>query len=274
MSHAYLALYIHSSLFQAFHPSSLQGSPLHHNGHGNAGSGVSYPDIYHKKNNLVKKNSKAVTRNDVTPVDKHIIYKYPVVKVMRFRSRRRGSFGRRVARIARRATRSIHVFRYRTEGITLTAAAVTQLPVLASSDDPDYEVGGDFATACQCEEGAVILNIRANWLIRHANAGTHFTWMLFKNPNAVISTVNPPDLWNNAPTAQMQLLRKNCIAAGQFTVLATNLGGRVPVFIKRKALARIGQLHEDDTFLLAIDNSHATVDGTFSGTMTITVAEN
>lgn len=170
---------------------------------------------------------------------------------------------------------SKHVYRFQTNGITITAASARNLlPLISSADDPDYEVGGDFATACQCEEGATVQSIRLFIHFRHATAGTVFRWAIRKNPNASLTTEIPDDLWSNNPSSANNILRKNTVAAGQVVITANNLASGFPVLVKRKALARIGQIHEDDTLGLIITNDHATQTGTFAGWGKIYVAEN
>lgn len=198
----------------------------------------------------------------------------------RRRFRRRPSFGRRVAMarpLVRAATTSKHVYRYHNidAGVSL-AAGRTSIPLLVSSDDPDYEVGGDFATACQCEEGAFITGINLNINIQHAVAGTAFELLLTKDSNGILegASIVPSNLFSNNPTANVQLLRKMALAYKAFHIPTDSLERNIFLRVKRTALKRIGQIHEDDTLRLILFNGHASTAGSLQGYGKIYIAEN
>jgi len=144
---------------------------------------------------------------------------------------------------------------------------------LVSSDDPDYEVGGDFATACQCEEGAVVKSIKLTGTLIGGAADT-FRWILFKSPNALLDSMVPNDLFSNNPSANQMLLRKNTIGFGAGVIPSDAVLRNIRFFVRRKALQRLGQLHEDDNLRLRITNDDASTDFQFRGYGTIMVAEN
>lgn len=146
--------------------------------------------------------------------------------------------------------------------------------MLASSDDPDYEVGGDFATACQCEEGAYITNISLRGHIA-GSAGDTFDWILLKSPNALLDSIVPNQIHTNNPnTSGLLLVRKMTLAYGAGRIPDNSTVTALRIWVRRQALKRIGQIHEDDKLILIIDNHDATNNMSFRGYGRIHVAEN
>lgn len=171
---------------------------------------------------------------------------------------------------------SHHVFRYNAWETSVTLSAGpgnTNIPLLTSNDDPDYEVGGDFATSCQCEEGAIIkdINLRLNI---SGGANDTYEWMLIKSPNALLDASLPATVFSNDPVANTQLLRKNCLAYGAGVIPADNQERNVRVFVRNSALRRIGQMHEDDNLRIRFRNHDAATAMTLRGYGRILVAEN
>lgn len=156
----------------------------------------------------------------------------------------------------------------------LTANALTVVPLLTSNDDPDYEVGGDFTTSCQCEEGALVKNIDLNLNIQHTTAGTQFELMLLKDINQNLGALNPSSLFANSASSAERELRKMTLAYKAIFIPTDKLEKNIRLFVRRKALQRIGQIHEDDDLSLAIFNHHASTNGSLQGYGRITVAEN
>lgn len=173
-------------------------------------------------------------------------------------------------------TRSSHVFRYHNvdNAAVITANTTTTFPLLTSSDDPDYEVGGDFSTSCQCEEGAVVRGIDLNLNIAHGTAGTPFELMIAKDINANLTATTPASLFSNNPGSAIRELRKYAVCYKAFFMPTDKLEKNLRLRIRKSALRRIGQMHEDDVLRLWITNGHATINGSLQGWGKIYVAEN
>lgn len=194
-----------------------------------------------------------------------------------FRPRRRRINWKQARFVVNRLTASKHVFRYHNIDNALSLpAGLTNTTLLASGDDPDYELGGNFTTACQCEEGAVITGIDLNLNFQHTVAGTAFEVILYKDTNGILSAagISPSNLFSNSATANVQLLRKNCIAYKAFHIPTDKLERNLRVRVKKSALARIGQLKEDDALVMTTFNGHASTAGSLQGHGKIYVAEN
>lgn len=177
--------------------------------------------------------------------------------------------------LVRAASTSKHVYRYHNiDSAAVLAAGTTTIPLLTSSDDPDYEVGGDFATSCQCEEGAFITGIDLNLNFQHTIASTAFEIMIAKDINGNLSAVTPANLFSNNPGSAIRELRKMCVAYRAFHIPTDNLERNLRLRVRKSALRRIGQMHEDDVLRLYVTNGHASTSGSLQGYGKIYVAEN
>jgi hypothetical protein len=104
--------------------------------------------------------------------------------------------------------------------------------------------------------------------------GTLVRWMLVKNPDNIV-TADATSMWSNTitPTAGAQIIRKFCLSAGALIINSSSQIGRLNVFIRKKAMGRIGHLNQGDTLQLWIHNGHATQGITLLGVGRITTRD-
>ena len=152
--------------------------------------------------------------------------------------------------------------RYRVLEKNLTAASTITIPLLTADDDPDFDAGGDFTTACECEQGARIQGIDLNLHIKPGGAGKAIEWMLWKNPDELISTtVNPSALFTNDLDATTVILRKYVMAYGMIVSSSTMEAKPLHIRISRAAMRRAGTMSDNDVLRLNVANAHASTAG-------------
>lgn len=189
---------------------------------------------------------------------------------MRRRRRRSGRIPGPVIRKLRAALSFSHRFRYRSTSVALTGAATTFIPLMTASDNPDYDVGGDFSTACQCESGSRITNINLSLKLKQFDNNKVIEVMIWKDPDAMISALNPSDLFVNDQTTSNLILRKNVLSYRMFVPVSSSQQTEFQMHIKRKALRRIGVMADNDVLRMAVAIEGASAGQTMAGYGTIT----
>lgn len=189
-------------------------------------------------------------------------------------SYRRGGFRRggrtnyaQIRKIVDRACGVTTVHRYTTDadGIAGPNNSTIVVPLLAVADAPDPEVGGDFVTACQALQDSKVNHVELHFTIVPSSGQNSFiAWALSMNPNGVLTTFDPVDLWSNNPDEDSIIARRTTCGAGQFFLNVTDTRTFTPkLYVSRKALARMGKIREDTTFDLRIQNQQAVASTVF-----------
>lgn len=169
-----------------------------------------------------------------------------------------------------RVVSKTHRHRYFVRDFTLGANGTTNFLLLAADDDPDYEVGGDGSTLCECPPKSKIIDVDLNMMID--GVSTDFGWILLRViENALpAANVNFATLFSNNRTADSLFLRQNVMAAGFLKTSAQKDIGRIHTRIRRKALSRAGNLNDLDRLVLAVTNFHGSTNGAMDLWGTIT----
>lgn len=113
-----------------------------------------------------------------------------------------------------------------------------------------------------------ITGFKFNFYVKAA-AATDIRWILHKLPDGeeLVTDANrlAGNFHNSDDTNPMREFRKMIIAKGFFGLSASSLQTRFPIFVKRKALARISPLREGDILRLDVakhaDGTTATLNG-------------
>lgn len=160
------------------------------------------------------------------------------------------AFQKVVKRAVVRAISVVHVHRFYLleSNTTIVQGATTTMNLMVCDDDPDYDVGGDLTTGCECPVGSKIVSINLT-LQMTQSAGESCEFLLFKNPdNGVAAT--PTLLFTNDVTPNNLVIRKNTLKYAR--VFWTTSGDRktLKLFVKRKALMRIGRMRDNDRLQL------------------------
>lgn len=189
---------------------------------------------------------------------------------MRRRRRRSGKIPPHIIRKLRSALSFSHRFRYRSTSIALTAAGTTQIQLMNATDNPDYDVGGDFSTACQCETGSRITSIDINIKMKSFDNAKTIEVMVWKDPDGLISSMTPADLFVNDQTSGNMLLRKYALAYRMFLPVSGTANTEFHIRIKRKAMRRIGVMADTDNLRMAVTLEGSSAGQTMAAYGTIT----
>ena len=155
-----------------------------------------------------------------------------------------------------------HTHRYRIIEKNMTANAVTSNPLLVAADDPDFDAGGDFTTAAECEQNSRIQGIDLNLHIKPGGAGKAIEWMLFKDPDAIIGTgADPATLFDQDVSANAIIFRKYVLAYGMIVSSSTMEAKAIHVRISRAAMKRAGVMKDNDVLRFQVKNHHASTAG-------------
>lgn len=197
----------------------------------------------------------------------------------RFRFRRRRSFGRMVRRarpIVKAAAGITLAKRVLLDSINIADVTSTNydnpttfdlLACVASQAEGVESTGGstagtDVATAPIYSR---ITALRLNFYVK-SGASTDIRYMVFKSPDNDITGAQAMAAFHSSDDTQaVRELRKCTIAKGFFGISSDRLQNKVPIFVKRQALARIAPLREDDRLKFVIakhaDGTTATLNG-------------
>lgn len=173
---------------------------------------------------------------------------------------------RRVANQVLAAAETKHVHRFRVVNATITQGIINGYPLLQGSTAPDIDTGGNFTTACLCEQGSKIERIDLTFLLDAGNSTVEdFEFMIYKDPDAILgAALDPANLFTNDASATTLLTRKHCLA---YRMLKSESGKTVKgirMRISRAALKRSRILLKDDVLRLSIGMTAAGANGSFS----------
>lgn len=181
-----------------------------------------------------------------------------------------------LARLSRRSVNMIrqalgvsHVHRFRDLNEALTAfsagGVLSNFGILSADDEPDYDVGGNFATPLECETGSRIIDIDLTIIFTTSSANDIIEWMLIKDPDQVIGTSSSPvDLYTNDVTTTSLLTRKYALAYGIFKSTSQKETLVTRARISRRALRRAGVMNDLDRLRLQILGTGSSVTATVS----------
>lgn len=202
----------------------------------------------------------------------------------RFRfGRRRRNFGRMVRRarpIVRAATGIVLAKRVLLNQLTIpdiTAADFDNplsIDLLRCIEAQDEEVESDGTNIADTPLYSRITGMRMNLFIK-AGAATDIRWMMHKSPdNDITVTSLATDFHNSNDTQPQRELRKMTVAKGYFAIGSDRLLTRFPIFVSKKALARISPMRENDRLRLVVAKHGDGTTATLSGFGTIYVRAN
>lgn len=116
----------------------------------------------------------------------------------------------------------------------------------------DEEVESDGTNTADCPLYSKILSIRLKAQLNAATSSL-LRWILYKAPDGESLVSNMVSQWHSSDDSPTQReIRKNTLAKGMIRVAADRQVAFLSPFIKRKTLARIGSLSENDKIILTI----------------------
>lgn len=186
--------------------------------------------------------------------------------VRRFRRRRGGM--RRARSFIRRTVANmgpIEAKRLVLDNVTIPARTASdydnplQIGLVVCQETVDEEVESTSATIAQVPLYSKVVGLKMNLMIHAAASTDRFRWMLYKRPDGegLITTGLVDAIFHSSDDAQNNReLRANTLAKG-FFVGSDKTAGRLPLFVKRSTLKRLGNLRENDRIELIIAKSGA-----------------
>lgn len=119
--------------------------------------------------------------------------------------------------------------------------------------------------------------LRLNFILTAASQ-TFVRWMLVKRPdgetNLASTSLIDATFHGSDDTINARELRKYTVAKGMVVIPSDRLATRMPIFVSRKALARISPLRENDRLTLHLAKSAAGTTVDLDGFGTIWVKAN
>lgn len=141
---------------------------------------------------------------------------------------------------------------------TLSTAGNNAIPLIAADDDPDYDLDGNGNQYMECETNARITGIDLFLTLRFLAAGRTAEVIIYKDPDQILGTQAPSELFDNDATGNNMLLRKYTVAYG-FFIGQTNLEARqLRIRISRAALRRAGVMKDGDQLKMVVQTSAGT----------------
>lgn len=148
--------------------------------------------------------------------------------------------------------------------------------LLECVESQDEEVESDGTNVADTPLYSRIVAMKLNFFVRGA-AGANFRWMLHKLPNGTELIADNVRLTtgfhSSNDTTSDREFRKMQIAKGFFPQDSSGLKAHVPIFIRKKALARVSPLRENDVIRFDIASSSSS-SANLSGFGTIWVRAN
>lgn len=121
----------------------------------------------------------------------------------------------------------------------------------------DEEVEAIDGTPAQVPLYSKIVSLRLNCHVIGSAAG-FYRWSLAKSPDGDLTAANYNTNWqtsNDDPTARE--VRSTMLAKGLIFVAPDKLATRVPIFVKRQSLRRLGSMSEGDLLKFTISKDAA-----------------
>lgn len=192
----------------------------------------------------------------------------------RFRFGRKRSFRGMVQRarpIVRAATGTILAKRFIANKFDIPDVSATDFdnPVAFSLAEcleaQDEELESDGTNIATVPLYSRLVSIKANLFVT-AGAQTFIRWVLLRNPDADLtaSTIMTEFHTSDESSANREL-RKNTLAKGYFALASDRLQSRIPIFIRRKAIARVQSFRENDRLTLVLAKHADGTDADMSG---------
>lgn len=150
--------------------------------------------------------------------------------------------------MVRAAVQTPHRSRVRMD-VSLTGSTLSEKNLLIVDDDPDYDLATDGSNVAEAEALSRLrsIRLRVSYFAGTSNAaGALVEWILFRNPDNLLTSVNPSKLFQADIDATSALLRKNALAYGGFYSSANNDTHLFDVRIRRAAIKRIQRLSDGD----------------------------
>lgn len=172
---------------------------------------------------------------------------------------------RRARTIVRQVSGIVLAKRILLDGLTIPAESAANydnpltVDLLECTETQDEEVESNGTAIADTPLYSRILAIRLNFSVAAGAANQTFRWILAKSPdNDIAGTAFNSDFHSSNDAQNSREIRKNIIAKGLFTSNASSNVNRVPVFVRKKALARISPLREGDVLRFVISQNSGT----------------
>lgn len=180
----------------------------------------------------------------------------------RFR-RRRGS-ARRARSFVRRTVSSmgpIEAKRILLEGVTIADRTTnpydnpTTVDLLVCQETVNEETESNGTTIAECPLYSKLVGMKLNLYIQGAvSEALNARFLLYKLPDgeSLTSTLEDAFFHSSDDTPVMRELRSVTLAKGIFHLNESQGATRIPIFVKRKTLRRLGKLRENDRIRLYV----------------------
>lgn len=185
----------------------------------------------------------------------------------RKRGRRRGGFRRARSFVRKTVVNmgTIHAKRVLWEGGIIPDITATpydnpvSIDLLQCIETQAEEQISDGTVVADAPLYSKLVGVKLNLLVKGAvNDTTPMRWILYKSPDADITAATAMSNWHNSDdTSPAREMRANTLAKGMFITHASTGVTRVPIFIRRSTLKRLGKLKENDVIRFSIAAANA-----------------
>lgn len=173
------------------------------------------------------------------------------------------AFDRLVEKRVRKVMGTITTHRVRmlSKTINTTTPFRTYVDLLTADDDPDYDIVSNGTTIAECHANSKIVKVQLKINLFNSSTDKFVEWALYRDPDQVLGTNATIDaMFTSDVSTNDQLMKKNAVAYGNKRFTSQADGGIAKIFIKRKALARIRTMHDNDKLrLLFQEESQSTL---------------
>lgn len=149
---------------------------------------------------------------------------------------------------------------------------------MTAQETIDEEQEADGTSAAQCTIGSRIVSLKLAFQLTTPSSAI-YRWLLWKKPDgedllANIGAGLKDGAFHSADdTASLRELRKVTLAKGVIVPDTAGARGFLKIYVKRKALARVARMSENDSLVLSIANSLGTEAGKLHGFGNIYVSQ-
>lgn len=144
---------------------------------------------------------------------------------------------------------------------------------IVAQESVDEEVESNGTTIAEVRPYSKVVGIKTNFIVHGLSTSDTLRWMVVKDVDGERGVSNLSVFHNSDDTQAARELRANTLAKG-YMVGSDRTSARLPIFIKRSTLKRLGGLRENDKISLYLQAGGTSTSSLLTGFGTVYVRHN